>query len=76
MRFCRCASNGDVTGTRVELYVDAADEHRWRLVHRNGNVLADSGEGYASKQKAKQGIESVRENAPGAEVVEADDDGN
>jgi hypothetical protein len=61
-----------VTGTRFELYVDAAGEHRWRLVHRNGNVLADSGEGYASKRKAKQGIESVRENAPSAAVVEVD----
>jgi hypothetical protein len=53
-----------------ELYVDRAGEHRWRLVHDNGNVIADSGEGYASKQKARQGIESVRENAPDAPVEE------
>jgi uncharacterized protein YegP (UPF0339 family) len=53
-----------------ELYVDDAGEHRWRLVHANGNIIADSGEGYASKQKAKQGLQSVRENAPDADIVE------
>jgi len=62
---------------RFELYEDAADEHRWRLVHRNGNIIADSGEGYASAQKAKQGLESVRSNAPGAYIVDTtkDDEG-
>ena len=55
---------------RFELYEDRADEWRWRLVHDNGNVIADSGEGYATKQKARQGIRSVKENAPGAETVE------
>ncbi|ADE04820.1 HVO_2922 family protein [Haloferax volcanii] len=54
-----------------EVFVDAADKYRWRLVHDNGNILADSGEGYASKQKAKQGIESVKRNAPDADVIEA-----
>ena len=54
-----------------ELFEDAQEQWRWRLVHDNGNILADSGEGYASKQKAKQGLESVKENAPGADVVEA-----
>lgn len=53
-----------------ELYEDDAGEHRWRLVHANGNIIADSGEGYASKQKAKQGLRSVKKNAPDAEVVE------
>ncbi|WP_442978254.1 HVO_2922 family protein [Salarchaeum sp. III] len=53
-----------------EVYEDDAGQWRWRLVHRNGNILADSGEGYASKQKAKQGLESVKENAPGAPVQE------
>jgi len=53
-----------------EIYVDSADEYRWRLVHDNGNVIADSGEGYSTKQKARQGIESVKTNAPGAYVVD------
>jgi len=55
-----------------ELYEDEAGQYRWRLRHDNGNIVADSGEGYASKQKARQGIESVRDNAPDADVEEQD----
>jgi len=55
-----------------EVYEDSAAQYRWRLVHANGNIIADSGEGYATKQKAKQGIESVKQNAPEATVVEQD----
>lgn len=54
-----------------ELFEDAQDQWRWRLRHDNGNILADSGEGYASKQKAKQGLESVKANAAGAAVESA-----
>jgi amphi-Trp domain-containing protein len=57
-----------------ERYEDSAEEWRWRLVHDNGNVIADGGEGYASKQKATQGLESVVENAPGAAVVDRSKD--
>ncbi|WP_370515938.1 YegP family protein, partial [Halapricum sp. CBA1109] len=28
---------------------DEGGQYRWRLVHDNGNVIADGGEGYASK---------------------------
>ena len=51
-------------------YADKEDKHRWRLVHDNGNIIADGSEGYASKQKATQGLESVKSNAPGAAVVD------
>ena len=47
-----------------ELYTDNAHEWRWRLVHENGQTLADGGEGYSSRSKAQQGIKSVRTNAP------------
>ena len=57
-----------------ELFRDKADEHRWRLRHDNDNVIADGGQGYASKQKAKQGLNSVKSNAPGAPVEELDGD--
>ena len=53
-----------------ELFRDAGDDYRWRLVHDNGNIIADGGQGYASKQKAKQGLDSVKSNAPGAAVEE------
>lgn len=55
-------------GAAFELYQDAADEWRWRLVVSNGNIIADSGEGYRSKQGAKRGIESVRKSAPQAAI--------
>ena len=53
-----------------ELYVDKADEWRWRLRHRNGNIMADSGEGYVRKTDAKNAIETVREHAGDAEIKE------
>ena len=55
-----------------ELYHDSADEWRWRLRHDNGNVIADSGEGYSSKAKARQGLRSVKRNASAAPVEEVD----
>ena len=62
------------SGATFELFRDEADEHRWRLRHDNGNVIADGGQGYASKQKAKQGLNSVKSNAPGAAVEGPGDD--
>lgn len=52
-----------------EIYEDRAEKWRWRLVHDNSNIIADSGEGYASRQKCEQGLASVKENAPDASVV-------
>jgi uncharacterized protein YegP (UPF0339 family) len=51
-----------------EIYEDSSGEHRWRLRHRNGNILMDSGEGYASRSGARDGIESVKRNAPNAGI--------
>jgi len=55
-----------------EVYRDDDEQYRWRLVHDNGNIIADGGEGYASAQKCRQGLQSVKDNAPGADVVEVD----
>ncbi len=55
-----------------ELFQDRADEWRWRLRHDNGNIIADSGEGYGSVSGARNGLRSVRENAPGAPVDRQD----
>ncbi|WP_049983884.1 HVO_2922 family protein [Halorubrum sp. BV1] len=57
-----------------ELFTDKAGKRRWRLRHDNGNIIADGGQGYASKQKAKQGLRSVKSNAPGAPVEERGDE--
>jgi len=56
---------------QFELYQDTADEWRWRLRHRNGNVVADGGQGYTRKHNAQKGMQSVRANALGAAVVDA-----
>ncbi len=54
---------------KFELYTDKAGEWRFRLKASNGQVIA-TGEGYSSKAGALNGIESIKTNAPGAEVVE------
>ncbi len=54
-----------------ELYEDEGGDWRWRLRHDNGNIIADSAEGYSSKAKAEQGMESVKKNAGGADVQES-----
>jgi amphi-Trp domain-containing protein len=63
------------SGSRAtfEVYRDRADEWRWRLVHDNGNLIADSGEGYARRATALNGLRSVQHNAPGAEVAVDED---
>lgn len=57
---------------KFELYQDTANEWRWRLVVSNGNIIADSGEGYTSKQGAKRGIQSVKNSASDAQIVVSD----
>lgn len=51
-----------------EVFRDSAGEWRWRLVAGNGKTIADSGEGYQSKQGVQRGIESVKRNAADASV--------
>lgn len=51
-----------------EVYEGKDGKWRWRLVHDNGNVVADSGQGYSSKRAAQKGIRSVKRNALGARV--------
>jgi len=53
-----------------EIYEDKGGDHRWRLRHRNGQIIADSGEGYTERNKAVDAVESVKRNAPGAELEE------
>ena len=55
---------------RFELYTDRADEWRWRLRHRNGNIISDSGQGYSDRSGARDGIESVKRNLPNAEITD------
>ena len=62
-----------VTNPKFEVYQDKAGEFRFRLKARNGEIIAVS-EGYKAKGSCLNGIESVRKNAPEAEVVEKTED--
>lgn len=54
---------------KFEMYTDKAGEYRFRLKATNGEVIAVS-EGYKSKDSCENGIESVKKNAPDAEIEE------
>ncbi|MBQ9847628.1 MAG: YegP family protein [Clostridia bacterium] len=54
---------------KFEMYVDKAGEYRFRLKAKNGEVIAVS-EGYKAKDSCENGIESVKKNAPEAEIEE------
>ena len=53
---------------KFEVYTDKAGEFRFRLKATNGQVIAVS-EGYKAEKSCLNGIESVKKNAPEAEVV-------
>ena len=55
---------------KFEMYIDKAGEYRFRLKAKNGEPILAS-EGYKSKAGCENGIESIKKNAPDAEVVEA-----
>ena len=67
-------SNGDLDGARsavdarLEVYEDGGEEWRWRLRNAEGNILADSGEAYASKRNARRGLESATRTLATADV--------
>lgn len=54
---------------KYEIYKDAAGKFRWRLKASNGEIIA-SGEAYESKDGCKSGIQSVKTNAPKAEIFD------
>lgn len=54
---------------KFEMYTDKAGEFRFRLKATNGQIIA-VGEGYKAKASCLNGIESVKKNAPDAEIVE------
>jgi uncharacterized protein YegP (UPF0339 family) len=54
---------------KFEVYKDAAEKFRFRLKAPNGETIA-TGEAYESKDGCKKGIESVKTNAPKAQIVE------
>ena len=53
---------------KFEVYADKAGEFRFRLTAKNGQIIATS-EGYTTHANCLNGVESVKKNAPDAEVV-------
>ena len=57
-----------VVNPKFEVYTDKAGEFRFRLKARNGQIIA-TGEGYKAKPSCLNGIDSIRRNAPEADIV-------
>jgi len=56
-----------IKNPKYEIYLDKAGEYRFRLKASNGeNIL--SSQGYTTKAACKNGIESIKKNAPDATV--------
>lgn len=54
---------------KFEMYIDKTGEYRFRLKATNGQIIAAS-EGYSAKTGCLNGIDSVKRNAPDAEIDE------
>jgi uncharacterized protein YegP (UPF0339 family) len=52
---------------KFEVFEDASGQFRFRLVAPNGEIIAAS-EAYTTKAACMNGIESVKTNAPVAEI--------
>ncbi len=57
-----------VKNPKFQVYLDKAGEYRFRLTATNGQIIA-TGEGYKSKAGCLNGIDSIKKNAPDANVV-------
>ncbi len=56
---------------KFEVYTDKGGEFRFRLKAANGRIIA-AGEGYKALNSCMNGIESVKKNAPGARIEQAE----
>lgn len=54
----------------IELYEDDGGGWRWQLSTDDGDVVADSGRGYASKDGARDAIERLQTHGADAESLE------
>ncbi len=54
---------------KFEIYKDSGGKFRFRLIAPNNEIIAVS-EAYTTKASCRNGIESVKKNAPISEVVD------
>jgi uncharacterized protein YegP (UPF0339 family) len=57
---------------KFEISTDKQGKYRFHLKAPNGQIMLSS-QGYTEKHSAKETIESIKKNAPDAEVVDAQD---
>jgi uncharacterized protein YegP (UPF0339 family) len=53
-----------------EIYQDNAGQWRWRLRATNGQLLANGGEGFASRSNVLRSIRAVKKAAEKGQVIE------
>lgn len=53
---------------QFELYQDAAGQWRWRLRAKNGEIVADSAQGYADVHDCQRGVFVVQHYAATASI--------
>lgn len=51
-----------------EIYKDSHGDFRWRFVSSNGRIIADSAEGYSSRENAIHGINIIKLYSPVAPI--------
>lgn len=54
---------------QFEVYTDKAGEYRWRLKAPNGNIIADSGEGYKNRTDCLDIIATIQKQAATAAIT-------
>jgi uncharacterized protein YegP (UPF0339 family) len=59
----RGASEAPARALTFEMYPDRSNEHRWRLLASNGQIIATSGQGYKDKRDCKNAIERIKKDA-------------
>jgi uncharacterized protein YegP (UPF0339 family) len=50
---------------RFDRYQDQAGEWRWSLIAANGEIIADSGEGYVSESNLERALDTLIETIRG-----------
>jgi uncharacterized protein YegP (UPF0339 family) len=55
--------------TKLEIFKDRAGQYRWRLIARNGEIVAAS-EAYVSKSNAERSAQFVKAWASSAQIVD------
>jgi uncharacterized protein YegP (UPF0339 family) len=54
---------GTSSADSFEIYVDKAGQYRWRLRRPDGQIVADSGQGYARRADCEADLRWIRDNA-------------